>query len=83
MTRNPIACDVPFDTDGKHHGFLRLPYSRDDSAWGSVMIPITVTAMAMGRPRCLPAGATATNTRDRWPSRTLPANWIRMISAAG
>ncbi len=42
MTRNPIACDVPFDTDGKHHGFLRLPYSRDDSAWGSVMIPITV-----------------------------------------
>ena len=25
-----------------HHGFLRLPYSRDDSAWGSVMIPITV-----------------------------------------
>ncbi len=39
---NPIACTVPFDEDGKHHGFLRLPYSRNDSAWGSVMIPITV-----------------------------------------
>ena len=32
---------VPFDEDGAHHGFLRLPYSRDDSAWGSVMIPIS------------------------------------------
>ncbi|MFP4537454.1 MAG: N(2)-acetyl-L-2,4-diaminobutanoate deacetylase DoeB [Dichotomicrobium sp.] len=40
--RNPIAPTIPFDQDGAHHGFLRLPYSRDDSAWGSVMIPITV-----------------------------------------
>jgi N-alpha-acetyl-L-2,4-diaminobutyrate deacetylase len=39
---NPIVPTVPYDEDGKHHGFLRLPYSRDDSAWGSVMIPITV-----------------------------------------
>jgi len=39
---NPIACSIPFDEDGKHNGFLRLPYSRDDSAWGSIMIPICV-----------------------------------------
>ncbi len=40
--RNPISPTIPFDQDGAHHGFLRLPYSRDDSAWGSVMIPISV-----------------------------------------
>ncbi len=32
--RNPITASVPFDRDGKHHGFLRLPHSRNDSAWG-------------------------------------------------
>jgi N-alpha-acetyl-L-2,4-diaminobutyrate deacetylase len=32
---NPIVPTVPFDEDGKHHGFLRLPYSRDDSAWSA------------------------------------------------
>jgi len=39
---------VPFDEDGVHHGFLRLPYSRDDSAWGSVMIPISVIRQGPG-----------------------------------
>ncbi len=40
--RNPITPTIPLDRDGAHHGFLRLPYSRDDSAWGSVMIPFSV-----------------------------------------
>jgi len=39
---NPITPTIPLDAPGKHHGFLRLPYSRNDSAWGSVMIPLTV-----------------------------------------
>ena len=47
---------VPFDTDGKHHGFLRLPHSRNDSAWGSVMIPITVIRNGVG-PTALMTGA--------------------------
>ena len=37
-----ITPTIPLDAPGKHHGFLRLPYSRNDSAWGSVMIPLTV-----------------------------------------
>ncbi len=53
---NPIVPTVPFDEDGKHHGFLRLPYSRDDSAWGSVMIPITVVRNGDG-PTALLTGA--------------------------
>jgi len=42
MAKNPIQPTIPLDQDGVHHGFLKLPYSRDDSAWGSIMIPITV-----------------------------------------
>jgi len=45
---SPIIPTVPFDEDGVHHGFLRLPFSRDDSAWGSVMIPITVIRQGTG-----------------------------------
>lgn len=56
MQANPIVATVPFDVDGVHHGFLRLPYSRDDSAWGSVMIPITVARNGEG-PTVLLTGA--------------------------
>ena len=56
MTTNPIRPTIPLDDDGVHHGFLRLPYSRDDSAWGSVMIPITVVKNGDG-PTALATGA--------------------------
>jgi N-alpha-acetyl-L-2,4-diaminobutyrate deacetylase len=56
MTGNPISPTVPFDQDGIHHGFLRLPYSRDDSAWGSVMIPITVVRSGDGPTALLTGG---------------------------
>jgi len=49
MKDNPISSTIPFDRDGKHHGFLQLPYSRDDSAWGSVMIPLTVVRNGNGK----------------------------------
>jgi len=39
---SPITPTIDVDAPGASHGFLRLPYSRDDSAWGSVMIPIAV-----------------------------------------
>ncbi|PKQ08315.1 MAG: N-alpha-acetyl diaminobutyric acid deacetylase DoeB [Alphaproteobacteria bacterium HGW-Alphaproteobacteria-10] len=53
---NPIVATVPFEQDGVHHGFLRLPYSRDDSAWGSVMIPLTVIRNGEGRTALLTGG---------------------------
>ena len=56
MPVSPIVADVPFDDDGVHHGFLRMPYSRDDSAWGSVLIPITVVRNGDG-PTALLTGA--------------------------
>ncbi|MGR3544241.1 MAG: N(2)-acetyl-L-2,4-diaminobutanoate deacetylase DoeB [Paracoccus sp. (in: a-proteobacteria)] len=56
MTANPIVPTIPLDRPGKHHGFLRLPYSRNDSAWGSVMIPITVIAGGAGPTALLTGG---------------------------
>ncbi|MBC8038718.1 MAG: N-alpha-acetyl diaminobutyric acid deacetylase DoeB [Rhizobiales bacterium] len=44
----PIVSTVDFDRDGTQHGFLRLPHSRDDSAWGSVMIPVAVVRNGNG-----------------------------------
>lgn len=41
MQNNPISSTIDFNKDGIQHGFLRLPHSRNDSAWGAVMIPIT------------------------------------------
>ncbi|WP_306145489.1 N(2)-acetyl-L-2,4-diaminobutanoate deacetylase DoeB [Roseibium sp. MMSF_3412] len=56
MVQNPIVPTIPFDEDGVHHGFLRLPYSRDDSAWGSVMIPLTVIRNGDGPTALLTGG---------------------------
>ena len=46
--RSSIAPTVPLDRDGAYHGFLRLPHSRDDSAWGSVMIPVAAIGRGPG-----------------------------------
>jgi N-alpha-acetyl-L-2,4-diaminobutyrate deacetylase len=53
---NPISASVDFDKDGVQHGFLKLPYSRNDSAWGAIMIPITVVRNGDG-PCALLTGA--------------------------
>jgi N2-acetyl-L-2,4-diaminobutanoate deacetylase len=56
MRPSPISATLDFDADGVSHGFLRLPYSRDDAAWGSVMIPLTVVRNGAG-PTALLTGA--------------------------
>lgn len=56
MSTSPVSPTIPLDADGVHHGFLKLPYSRNDSAWGSVMVPITVIANGAG-PTALLTGA--------------------------
>lgn len=45
---SPITATVDYAEDGVQHGFLRLPHSRNDSAWGSVMIPIAVVRNGVG-----------------------------------
>ena len=56
MRKSSIHSTVDFGAEGIHHGHLRLPSSRDDSAWGSVMIPITIAKNGEG-PTALLTGA--------------------------
>jgi N2-acetyl-L-2,4-diaminobutanoate deacetylase len=48
MRASPIQATVDFNGEGEQHGFLKLPYSHDASAWGAVMIPITVIRRGEG-----------------------------------
>lgn len=56
MIPSPIVPTVDFEADGVQHGFLRLPWSRDESAWGNLMIPVTVVRNGAG-PTALLTGA--------------------------
>lgn len=53
---SPISATVDFDADGVQHGFLKLPISNDESAWGAVMIPITVVKNGKGPTALLTGG---------------------------
>lgn len=51
-----VTASVDFERDGVQHGHLKLPYSRDDSAWGAIMTPIAVVKRGQG-PTVLLTGA--------------------------
>ncbi|SMF56907.1 N-alpha-acetyl-L-2,4-diaminobutyrate deacetylase [Tistlia consotensis] len=53
---SPIRPTVELDAPGLRHGFLKLPYSSDASAWGSVMTPICVAANGEGPTALLTGG---------------------------
>ena len=56
MRHNPTTATVDFTKDGVHHGFLRLPHSRDESAWGAIMVPLTVIRNGDGPTALLTGG---------------------------
>ena len=56
MRDNPISATVDFEAEGVQHGFLKLPYSHDLSAWGSIMIPVTVVKRGEGPTALLTGG---------------------------
>lgn len=77
MRDSPISPTIPLDVDGIHHGHLRLPYSRDDSAWGSIMIPICVIQNGEG-PTALLTGA---NHGDEYEGPVALQNLAAELSA--
>ncbi|NOI14938.1 N(2)-acetyl-L-2,4-diaminobutanoate deacetylase DoeB [Vibrio hepatarius] len=56
MQDSSISATVDFEREGVQHGFLALPYSHDDSAWGSIMIPVTVIKNGPGPTSLLTGG---------------------------
>ncbi len=53
---SPVSPTVDFAKDGVQHGFFRLPWSRDESAWGSVMVPVAVVRNGSGPTALLTGG---------------------------
>ncbi|NBB84566.1 MAG: N-alpha-acetyl diaminobutyric acid deacetylase DoeB [Alphaproteobacteria bacterium] len=51
-----VSTRIDFDAEGKRFGHLVVPHSRNDSAWGSVQIPVCVIARGSG-PTVLMAAA--------------------------
>lgn len=56
MRANPIQSTVDLEAPGVRHGHLKLPHSHDGSAWGAVMVPLTVVTGGPG-PTALLTGA--------------------------
>ncbi|MGI9356686.1 MAG: N(2)-acetyl-L-2,4-diaminobutanoate deacetylase DoeB [Rhizobiaceae bacterium] len=75
MPRNPITSTLPFDRDGIHHGHLVLPWSRDESAWGTMRIPITV--MRNGEGQC--ALVTGGNHGDEYEGPLAIVDFARSV----
>ena len=48
MKPSPVKSTIDFEQDGLQHGFLKLPHSHDKSAYGSVMIPISMAKNGEG-----------------------------------
>lgn len=48
MRDSPVSNGIDYERDGVQHGQLSLPHSRDNSAWGSLMVPITVVRNGAG-----------------------------------
>lgn len=45
---SPVQTDIDFEKEGKQVTYLRIPHSRNSSAWGKVLIPITVIKNGVG-----------------------------------
>lgn len=56
IRRTRVIADVDYDKAGKQFGFLRVPNSNNDSAWGAVAIPIVVVKNGSGPTLLLTAG---------------------------
>ena len=48
LANSSITSTIPYDQPGVLHGHLHLPHSRDDSAYGAIMIPISVINNGQG-----------------------------------
>src|SRR5882724_1899097 len=76
MTR--IAATVDLDKTGVQHGFLKLPHSTHESAYGWIPIPITVAANGNGPSVLLVAG----NHGDEYEGQIALMKLVRSLDAS-
>ena len=75
MARSRISADLDFSKNGKHHGFLRLPYSSHESAYGWIPIPVTSIRNGEGPRVLLVAG----NHGDEYEGQVTLMNLTRRL----
>ena len=56
QTESKVSATINFSTDGKHHGYLSIPYSRNDSGWGAMHLPIVSIRNGEGQTILLTGG---------------------------
>jgi predicted deacylase len=78
MTSSRIAATVDLDKTGLQHGYLKLPHSTHESAYGWIPIPITVAAGGEGPTVLLLAG----NHGDEYEGQIALMRLVRSFDAA-
>jgi len=56
QTELKVNATIDFSAEGKHHGHLSIPHSRNDSAWGAVHLPIVSIRNGEGQTILLTGG---------------------------
>lgn len=56
IERSPVQTDIDFEGEGKQISYLWVPYSRNNSAWGKVLVPIVVIKHGEGPTALLVGG---------------------------
>ena len=56
QTELKVNATIDFSAEGKHHGHLSTPHSRNDAAWGAVHLPIVSSRNGEGQTILLTGG---------------------------
>lgn len=54
---SPVIANVDWEASGKQLGHLRVPHSRNDSAWGAILVPVALIRNGAGPRVWLNAGS--------------------------
>lgn len=54
---SPVIANIDWDAPGKQLGHLRVPHSRNDSAWGAILVPVALIQNGQGPRVWLNAGS--------------------------
>ena len=71
-----LTCDLDFGGQGKRHGYIRLPLSTHESAYGVIPIPVVVIVGRPGPTTLLTAG----NHGDEYEGEVALANLSRSLT---
>lgn len=76
--RSRVTTDVDLQADGAQHGHLTIPHSRNDSPWGSILMPISVFRNGDGPTVLLTGG----NHGDEYEGPIALMNLVRTLDAS-